>query len=109
MLEGLLGSVNAERVLLFIHARKESHASEIARFHGSAVSPIQHHLARLEQAGILVSKMTGKTRVFTMNPRYPFLKELQQLLQKALEFLQVADREALVHIRRRPRRKGKPL
>jgi predicted transcriptional regulator len=109
MLETLLGSVNRERVLLFIVARSEGYAREIARYYKSDLDPIQKQLEKLEFGGILVSKTAGRTRLYSFNPRYPFMAELRSLLEKALSFYSVNERESLTNIRRRPRRKGKPL
>lgn len=109
MLSPLLGSVNKQRVLIFIQARDEGYAREIARFFQTDLFPVQKQLEKLEGAGILFSKAVGKTVIYSFNPRYPFLGELRALLAKALTFYPQADREALLDNRRRPRRRGKPL
>ncbi len=108
MLEGLLGSINVERVLIFIFCRDEGYAREISKFYQIDLSPIQNQLKRLENNGILVSKNVGKTRVFSLNLRYSFLKELKSLLEKALSFYPEDLKESLLNFRRRPRRTGKP-
>jgi len=41
---------------------------------------------QLESGGILVSRAKGRTRLYTFNPRYPFLKESKEILDKALSF-----------------------
>jgi predicted transcriptional regulator len=109
MLEVILGSKSRERVLAFISARKEGYAREIARFYDTDLAPIQKQLDKLELAGILASRMVGRTRLYTFNPRYAFLKELQALLEKAVSFYTPEEREGLLMVRRRPRRRGKPL
>ena len=95
MIEALLGSVNRERVLLFLYCRKEGYAREIARFFNINPSQIQKQLERLEEGGILYSRVAGKTRLYGLNPRYPFLKELNSLLEKTLSFYSIEDREKL--------------
>ena len=109
MLEAILGSLSSERVLLFILARKEGYAREIARFFETNLSQIQKQLDKLELAGVLVSRTAGRTRLYEFNPRYPFLNELQALLEKAITFYSAKERQRLIMVRRRPRRKGKPL
>ena len=109
MLEPLLGSTNAERVLMFIFTRDEGYIREIARFFGSDPDSIQKQLVRLESGGVLVSRYVGRTRLFSFNPRYPFLKELKQLLEKAMKFYNEEEHERLFMNRRRPRRSGKPI
>jgi hypothetical protein len=109
MLEALLGSKSSEKVLIFIEALGEGYAREISRFFGLSLSPIQKQLDKLELGGILVSFNKGRTRIYSFNPRYPFLKELKGLLDKALSFYPLEERERLLLNRRRPRRRGKPL
>lgn len=109
MLENLLGSINRERILIFIYSRDEGYAREIARFFKTNLDPIQKQLERLEAGGILYSRSVGKTRMYALNPRYPFLNELRILLEKSLSFYPEEERERLTMVRRRPRRKGKPL
>jgi hypothetical protein len=108
MLEPLLGSTNAERVLIFILARGEGYAREMALFFETDLYGIQKQLEKLEMGGVMVSRRVGRTRLYTFNPRYPFLTELKGLLNKALVFYPDAERSALTMNRRRPRRKGKP-
>jgi hypothetical protein len=109
MLEPILGSLSCERVLVFILSRKEGYAREIARFFNTALNPIQKQLEKLEVGGVLASRKAGKTLLYSFNPRYPFLKELKSLLEKAFSFYSNEEREKLVMNRKRPRRHGKPL
>jgi len=109
MLESLLGSITRERVLLFLYARDEGYPREISRFFKTDLDPVQKQLEKLEAGGILYSRSAGRTRLYAMNPRYPFLKEVNALLDKVLSFYPVEEREKLIMVRRRPRRKGKPL
>jgi hypothetical protein len=107
MIEVILGSKNMERVLIYILARGEGYAREIARFYETDLLPIQKQLDKLETGGVLVSREVGKTRPYMFNLRYPFLNELKSLLEKALSFYSEKEREELMINRRRPRAKGK--
>ncbi len=109
MLGSLLGSVNKERILLFLYARDGGYPREIARFFNTDVAPIQRQMNRMEAGGIIYSQMVGRTKLYTLNPRYSFLPELKQLLDKALSFYPADEKEALLYSRQRPRRTGKPL
>lgn len=108
MLEPLFGSVNRERILIYLLVRKEGYAREMARFFTTGLDPIQKQLERLEFGGVLYSRRAGQTRLFGLNPRYPFLTELTALLRRTLEFYPPEERQGLEKVRRRPRRKGKP-
>lgn len=109
MIETILGSENAERVLVYILVREKGYASEIADFFEVDLSPIQKQLLKLEAGGVLVSTLVGRTRVFQFNPTYAFLPELKELLQKAFQTYPPEEMERLKFNRRRPRRTGKPL
>lgn len=109
MLEPLFGTVNRERVLLYLFARDEGYPREVAKYYGTDLRAIQNQFEKLEAGGVVVSRMVGNTRLYTFSPRYPLLNELKNLLQKALDFYPEPERERLLLNRRRPRRKGKPL
>jgi predicted ArsR family transcriptional regulator len=86
MLTPLFGTENSERVLIFLLARREGYAREIAQFFDTNLYAIQRQLDKLEAGGVLVSRTAGRTRLYQFNPRYPFLKELKQLLKKAFSY-----------------------
>ena len=109
MIEPILGSKNAERVLIYLLTRDTGYTREIARFWSADPDSIQKQLARFERGGILDSRSEGRTRIYRFNPRYSFLKELKALLSKALSFYPQDEQETLLVVRRRPRRKDKPL
>lgn len=109
MLRPLFGSKNKERVLLYLRVRKEGYAREISRFFDTDLTPIQKQLERLENGGVLYSRSVGRTRLYGLNPRYPFVGELRSLLDKALVFYPPEEQEKLTMMRTRPRRRGKPL
>lgn len=109
MLEPLLGSQDAERALLYLYCLGEGYPRQMARTWGSTFSAMQKQLERLEAAGVVYSRRLGRTRLYRFNPRYPFLAELQTLLERALTFYPEAERQALLMPRQRPRVAGKPL
>lgn len=109
MLSSLLGSISGERTLLFIYARGEGYGREIARFFNTDLAPIQRGLEKFEANGLLNSRLVGKTRLYSFNPRYALRPEVENLLKKAIKFYPPNQQEALLMNRRRPRRSGKPL
>jgi hypothetical protein len=109
VIETLLGSTSCEQVLLFIFVRDEGYPREIARFFGVDYRPIRNQLDKLEAGGIFRSRSVGVTRLYSFNPRCPYLKELTRLLAKVMTFCPDDLRARLVMDRRRPRRRGKPL
>ena len=109
MIEPLLGSSIKERILLYLHTHGESYPREIAKDLGLYVHAVQHQLLKMEKGGVLYSKLKGKVRLFGFNPRYPFKRELEALLEKALTFVPDEEKTRLYKPRLRPRRTGKPF
>ena len=109
MLTPLLGTENSERVLIFLLTRNEGYAREISQVFDTNLYAIQRQLDKLEAGGVLVSRRAGRMRLYQFNPRYPFLNELKQLLEKAFSFYPKDMRENLLMNRRRPRKRGKLL
>lgn len=109
MIEAIVGSMSAERVLLFLAARDEGYAAEIARTFETDLSPIQKQLERMERDGLLINRKIGRIRLYSFNPRNPFVAELRALMDKALGMCPPEVQEVLLLDRRRPRKKAKPL
>lgn len=109
MIESLVGNRTAEHVLLYIRNYGEGHASGIAQTFGYPRSQVRKQLLKLEAGGILVARSIGKIRMFEINPRCLYKKELEALLEKVLNNISENDQEKFYRQRRRPRRTGKEL
>ena len=109
MLEGVFGNRTAEKVLLHVFHHGQIHASAIAQDLGLALNPIKGQLDRFEQAGVLVSTEMGRSRVYSFNPKSPFIGPIRELIRIVYESIPLREREQLFATRRRPRRKGKPV
>ena len=109
MLEGIFGNKTAEKVLLHIFHHGESHAAVIAKDFSTAVNPVTRQLNRFELAGVIVSKISGRSRVYSFNPKSPFTKPVKEIIEKAYESIPLSERQKMFEVRRRPRRKGKPV
>ena len=102
MLEALLGSETRERVLLYVYTHKEAYSRELAQAFDYPVFRVQHQLARLEDGGVLYSRLVGRVRLYGLNPRNPLHRELEALLRAALRLVPDAERERLYTPRLRP-------
>jgi len=109
MLEPLLGNGTIEKILFSLETYGQAYPKGLSRTFNISVNGIQQQLARLENGGVVVSAMVGRTRLYRFNPRYPFLKELRVLIKKAMEFLPEKEIQEYYSKRTRPRKKGKPL
>ena len=87
MLESLFGNVTIEKIFLFLFVYGEGYPKKIADVFDIPVNGIQQQFKRMEDGGIVVSKLQGKTRVYQFNPRFVFLDQLKTLLQKAVDVL----------------------
>jgi DNA-binding transcriptional ArsR family regulator len=109
MLEDLFGSINKERILVYLAARGEGYPRAMAQFFDTNLRNIQVQLDNLEAGGIVVSRQEGRTRLYSFNPRWPMRAELLALIERLLEFYPAEERDRLSGGRKRPRRRGKPL
>lgn len=109
MLEGIFGNKTAEKVLLHIFHYGESHASAIANDFDMALTPVLQQLNRFERAGVLISKESGRSRIYSFNPKSVFNKPIQEIIEKAYDSIPLSERQKIFETRRRPRRKGKPV
>ena len=109
MIENLLGNQTVEKVLLYIVNYGEGHTSGIAQTFDLPKSQVRKQLLRLEDGGVVVGRSVGNIRMFQFNPRCPYKKELELLLEKVLSLASKEDQEKYYRQRRRPRRTGKLL
>lgn len=111
MLESLFGNPVIEKALFFLLKNEKVYPSQLSHVFSIPLFSCQKALERLEKGNILISTLEGKTRLYRLNPRFPMLKELIIFLEKAYTFfpheIQAKYYESIV--RKRPRRKGKPL
>jgi DNA-binding transcriptional ArsR family regulator len=109
MLEPILGNGTIERILFTLDTYGQAYPTELSKIFNIPVNGIQQQLERLENGGVVISSLVGRTRLYQFNPRYPFLKELRALIQRAMKFLSEKEMQQYYKRRTRPRKKGKPL
>jgi len=109
MLEGLFGNPVIEKIFFTLLVSDDAYPLGLAKNFNEPVNRFQQQLKRLEDNAIIVSRLVGRVRLYTFNPRYPFLEELKALTKKAYGFLPEKERDRYYRKRTRPRRSGKPL
>lgn len=109
MLEGIFGNQTTERVLLSLFHYGETYVAAIAKDFNVAENPIRAQLDRLEQTGVIHSKLAGRTRLYSFNPKNPYTTPLKELVAVLYKAIPLKEREQIFKVRRRPRRKGKPV
>lgn len=102
------GSRTRTQVLLALQLLDQSYPRELARLLEAPLSVIQKAIRSLESDQLVVGRSIGRTRVFQLNPGYFARREVRALLVKLLE-TEKGLKQRAGHLRRRPRRTGKPL
>jgi DNA-binding transcriptional ArsR family regulator len=102
------GGKTRTRTLVALRLLGSSFPRELSRLLAAPVSAVSRALTSLERDALVAGRLTGRTRVFTLNPAYFAKRELEAYLNR------LADADpALVtqaeSLRRRPRRSGKSL
>ena len=87
MLEAIVGSVTAEKVLLYLQNYEQWYGREIAATFDISNSQVQKQLLKLESGGLLVSQLVGRTRLYQWNPRNPLVPPIRSLLSAAIDSL----------------------
>lgn len=104
----LFGNRLRTMVLQSLRLLGETYPSELAALLGARLYSIQQILASLERESVVVSRMFGRTRRVTLNPRYFAYRPLEKLLWEMGKNDEALQR-LLAQKRRRPRRTGKAL
>jgi DNA-binding transcriptional ArsR family regulator len=107
-LETLFGRT-AARLLLYLFHHGEVYATGAAKDLGIQLSAVQRQLQKLESVGFLSSKLAGRTRLYSIDPKSPTARKLQEFIGVFYEGMPLAERELMFRTRRRPRRGGKPV
>lgn len=87
---------------------QESFARELSRVLEVPLNGIQQALRSLENDGLVVGRLAGRTRLFSLNPRYFARGELAAFLERLVE-PEAELKERISKLRKRPRRTHKPL
>lgn len=109
VLKGILRAESQEKILIYLLIRGTGYGKNIAEFYNVPTNPIQKQLVRLEEDGVIISQLVGKTRLYELNPRYPFMEALKALLKTALVAYPSKLVNSLTVQRTRPRVAGKPI
>lgn len=95
-------------VLMALSILQESFARELSRVLEVPLNGIQQALRSLENDGLVVGRLAGRTRLFSLNPRYFARGELAAFLERLVE-PEAELKERISKLRKRPRRTNKPL
>lgn len=108
VLKGVLRAETQEKILIYLLLRGAGYSKAIADFYEVPLTPVHKQLLRLESDGVVVSQPIGKVRNYELNPRYPFMAPLKELLKTAIAAYPDEVINSLLIRRTRPRAAGKP-
>jgi hypothetical protein len=104
----LFGSRRRTEVLVMTALLGETYPAELARLLGAPLYSVQTIVAALDREGALATRLSGRARIVSLDPRFFAYKELKDLLLRIAE-AEPELRAAASSRRSRPRRAGKPL
>lgn len=102
------GSLTRTRALIALRLLGTSYQRELSRLLDTSPSVVQKALSSLERDGLVSGRQMGRTRTYSLNPRFFARTELGAFLRRLAE----ADTDlhtGAAELRRRPRRAGKRL
>ena len=108
VLKGILRAESQEKILIYLLLREAGYGKQISDFFQIPANPVQKQLVKLETDGVLAGNSVGRTRIYSLNPRYPFLDSLKALLKDAVAVYPPDQINELLLPRTRPRQAGKP-
>jgi hypothetical protein len=109
MLDQILGSETAQKIFLHLYHYGESYPSAVAKDFNMSLGQIQRQFERFENAGILISKLSGKTRIYQFNKKFSLTAPFMEMVKRVYDSLPLEEKEILFPTRRAPRRAGKPI
>lgn len=107
MLNELFGGETTVKSLIYLAAMEEGYPLEISKACGISNTQVIRTLNKLEQAEVIISKVVGRTRIYSLNPRFFVAKELKALLDRVIMNMPLEDQEKYFMRRKAPRKKGK--
>lgn len=109
MINELFGGETTAKCLVYLAAMDEGYPLEIAKAYGISNTQVIRTLNKLEQADVLIGREVGRSRVYSLNPRFFVANELKALLNRVVMSMPIEDQEKLFYRRKRPRKKGKAI
>lgn len=109
MLDKILGSKTAQKIFLHLYHYGETYPSAVARDFKVTLGQVQRQFDRFEDAGVIISKLSGRTRIYQFNKKNTLVKPFIEIIKRVYDSIPLKEKEELFSTRRRPRRRGKPV
>jgi DNA-binding transcriptional ArsR family regulator len=109
MLDKLFGSETLMYIFLNLYHYGEIYSALIEKNTGIGSRAVLNQLDKMEEAGILVSRSVGRTRLYQFNMKNPMIKPLKEIINMTYSNISLKKKEKMFKERMRPRAKGKPV
>ena len=84
MLEKIFGNETIAIIYLNLFHYGEIYSALIEKNSQIGSRAVLNQLNKMEEAGILVSRLIGRTRLYQFNPKSPFVKPIKDIIEIAL-------------------------
>ncbi len=109
MLDKLFGNETLALILLNLYHYGEVYSALVEKNTGIASRPILNQLNKMEEAGIFVSRVVGRSRLYQFNPKSPVIRPLKEIINITYSNMTLKMKEEMFKERMRPRAKGKEV
>ena len=109
MLDIILGSETAQKIFLHLYHNGETYPSAVAKDFDMSLGQVQRQFDRFEESGVIISKLSGKTRMYQFNKKNPLTGPFIEMVKRVYDSIPLEEKEKIFHVRRRPRVRGKPV
>ena len=100
MLDKILGSETAQKIFLHLYHHGETYPTAVAKDFKITLGQVQRQFDRFEEAGLIISKLSGKTRIYQFNKKNPMTSPFMELVKRVYESIPLAEKEEIFNTRR---------
>ena len=109
MLDKIFGNETLAMILLNLYHYGEVYSALIEKNTGTGSRAVLNQLDKMEEAGVFVSRTRGRTRLYTFNPKSPFVRPIKDIIDIVYSNMTIKQKEEMFSERLRPRAKGKEV
>jgi DNA-binding transcriptional ArsR family regulator len=109
MLDKLFGNETLAMIFLNLLHYGEIYSGLIEKNTGKGSRAVLNQLNKMEEAGFLVSREVGRTRLYEFNHKSAFIKPLKEIINITYSNMTIKMKEEMFKERMRPRAKGKEV
>jgi predicted transcriptional regulator len=109
MLDKIFGNETISMIYLNLFHYDEVYSALIEKNTGIGSRAVLNQLNKMEEAGVLVSRSVGRTRLYQFNPKSPFVKPIKEIIEIIYSNMNIKMKEKMFKERMRPRAKGKEV